>query len=124
MLKPGEKIGIITASAKTLTEKHLQIATNGADIPLAIAGMEDQKYFYDAIHAEVGELDFERVESEVVQVTRNLVEKEENIKAIFHENISQIVNPLELTIQFFEEKGGHGKFSLYQLNISSIISTS
>mgnify|MGYP001814833819 FL=1 len=85
MLKPGEKVGIITASSKTLTEQHLQIASNGADIPLAIAGMEDQKHFYDAIHAEVGELDFDAVEAEVVQVTRSLVEKEENIKAILFE---------------------------------------
>ncbi|MGD8740176.1 MAG: aspartate/glutamate racemase family protein [Desulfobacterales bacterium] len=85
MLKPGEKIGIITASSKTLTEKHLQIATNGADIPLAIAGMEDQKHFYDAIHAEVGELDFDAVEAEVVGVTQDLIAREENIKAILFE---------------------------------------
>ena len=85
MLKPGEKIGIITASAKTLTPKHLQIATNGADIPLAIAGMEDQKHFHDAIHAEVGELDFDAVEAEVISVTQNLIEKEDNIKAILFE---------------------------------------
>ena len=83
MLKPGEKIGIITASAKTLTPKHLQIATNGADIPLAIAGMEEQKHFYDAIHAEAG--DFDAVEAEVVQVTQNLIEKEDKIKAILLE---------------------------------------
>jgi aspartate/glutamate racemase len=85
MLKPGEKIGIITASSKTLTEKHLQIAGNGVNIPHAIAGLEDQKHFYEAIHAEVGELDFDGVEAEVVQVTQNLVEKEENIKAILFE---------------------------------------
>jgi aspartate/glutamate racemase len=85
MLKPGEKVGIITASSKTLTEKHLQIAGNGVNIPHAIAGLEDQKHFYEAIHAEVGELDFDGVEAEVVQVTKNLVEKEGNIKAILFE---------------------------------------
>ena len=85
MLKPAEKVGIITSSSKTLTEKHLQIAGNGANIPHAIAGMEDQKNFYDAIHAEVGELDFDKVEAEVVQVTKNLVEKDDHIKAILFE---------------------------------------
>lgn len=85
MLKPGEKVGIVTANGKTLTEKHLQIATNGADIPIVVAGMEEQKYFYDAIHAEKGSLDFDKVEEEVVQVTKNLVENNEKIKAILFE---------------------------------------
>ncbi len=85
LLKPGEKIGIITANGKTLTKKHLKIAANGADIPIEVAGMENQKHFYDAIHAEKGTLDFDKVEEEVVQVTKNLVEKHEKIKAILFE---------------------------------------
>jgi hypothetical protein len=68
MLKPGEKVGIVTANSKTLTAMHLQIATNDIDIPIAVAGMEDQKQFYDAIHAEKGTLDFDKVEREVVEV--------------------------------------------------------
>ena len=41
MLRPGEKIGVITANGKTLTPEHLRIATGGMDVPLAMAGMED-----------------------------------------------------------------------------------
>ena len=85
LLKPGEQIGIVTASAKTLTEKHLAIATNGIDVPVAVAGMEEQPHFYDAIHAEKGYLDFDGVEREVVQVTQRLVQENQNVKAILFE---------------------------------------
>jgi hypothetical protein len=85
LLKPGEKVGIITANGKTLTEKHLAAATNGMDVPLAVAGMEEQPHFFDAIHAEKGSLDFDKVEQEVVQVTRDLVEANDDVKAILFE---------------------------------------
>ena len=85
LLKPGEKIGIITANSDTLTDKHLDIATNGADIPLAVTGMQKQINFYDAIHAEKGFLDFDKVEAEVVEVTGNLLEEHPDIKAILFE---------------------------------------
>ena len=85
LLKPGEKIGIVTANALTLTDKHLAIATHGIDIPVAVAGMEEQAHFYDAIHAEKGYLDFEKVQAEVVQVTRRLVRENEEVKAILFE---------------------------------------
>jgi hypothetical protein len=85
MLKPGEKVGIITANSKTLTARHLQIASNGIDIPIAVAGLEDQKHFYDAIHAEKGSLDFDAVEREVVEVTQNLIAENDNIKAVLFE---------------------------------------
>ena len=85
MLMPGEKVGIITANSKALTANHLQIATNGIDIPIAVAGMEDQKHFYDAIHAEKGTLDFDEVEREVVEVTKNLINNNDNIKAVLFE---------------------------------------
>jgi aspartate/glutamate racemase len=85
LLRPGEKIGIITANAKTLTEKHLHAATGGIDVPVVVAGMEDQPHFYDAIHAEKGYLDFEKVEQEVVLATQRLVEENDNVKAILFE---------------------------------------
>ena len=85
MLRPGEKIGIVTASRKTLTDRHLEVATGGVDIPIEVAGMEDKKYFHDAIHAEMGELDFEKVEQEVVEAARSLVEKDDRVKAILFE---------------------------------------
>lgn len=85
MLRPGERIGIITANSDTLTDKHLEIATNGMDVPVAITGMQKQPHFYDAIHAEKGRLDFDKVEAEVVEVTGNLLEEHPDIKAILFE---------------------------------------
>ena len=47
--------------------------------------MEDQPCFYDAIHAEKGELDFDKVEAEVVHVTRKLVSSDSSVKVILFE---------------------------------------
>ncbi len=85
MLRPGEKIGIISANSKTLSADHLRIATNGVEVPVRVTGLEDQPFFYDAIHAEKGELDFDRVEAEVVQVARALVAGDSKIRAIVFE---------------------------------------
>ena len=84
MLGPGEKVGIITASRGTLSREHLLAASAGADIDVAIAGMEDRAYFHAAIHAEQGELDFERVQEEVVEAALELVESD-RIGAILFE---------------------------------------
>lgn len=84
-LKKGEKIGIITASAETLTPRHMEIATNGVDVPFETVGMENRPYFRKAIHEEVGELDFEKVEAEVVQAGLELIEKDAAIKMILLE---------------------------------------
>ena len=85
LLKPGEKVGIITANSKTLSTQHLGIATNGVEIPVLVSGMEDQPCFYDAIHAQKGELDFDGVEAEVVHVARKLVLDDSSVKAILFE---------------------------------------
>lgn len=85
MLKPGEKVGIITASAKTLTPRHLEIAANGAKIDVEIAGLEERPHFHHAIHAEKGTLDFEGIEAEVVAAARELIAKEAKIGAILFE---------------------------------------
>jgi hypothetical protein len=50
-----------------------------------VAGMEDQPAFHAAIHAEVGELDFDRVESEVVAVAQSLIQETPSVKALLFE---------------------------------------
>ena len=85
MLRPGEKIGIVTASKRSLSERHLQAASGGLDIPVKVADMEDQPHFHHAIHAEKGDLDFEKVEQEVASVTKTLAESDDQIKAILFE---------------------------------------
>ncbi|SDO54754.1 aspartate/glutamate racemase family protein [Desulforhopalus singaporensis] len=85
MLRPGEKIGVVTANSKTLTEDHLRIATGGVEVPMVVTGMQDQPEFYGAIHAEKGTLDFTKVESEVVAVTGKMIAENPEIKIILFE---------------------------------------
>jgi hypothetical protein len=85
MLRPGEKVGIITADSRNLTEQHLRIARAGVEAPTKVVGLEDQKHFYEACHEEKGELDFEKVQEEVVHVATNLVKEDDKIKAILFE---------------------------------------
>ena len=85
MLAPGDKIGIITSERKSLKEQHLLLAGVENTNQTKVAGMEDQRHFHDAIHLQKGELDFEKVEEEVVQVATRLVKEDEKIKAILLE---------------------------------------
>ena len=85
LLKPDETVGIISASERSLTPQHLRIALGGAKANYVVAGMEDQPAFHAAIHAEVGELDFERVEREVVTVAGSLIEENPSVKALLFE---------------------------------------
>lgn len=85
MLRPGDKVGILTASLRSLTDRHIRAATNGVDVAYRAADMEGQPNFHDAIHAEKGFLDFEAVEQEVVGVTQRLVAEDDTIKAILFE---------------------------------------
>jgi len=84
MLQPGEKVGVLTASRKTLTAEHLRAATNGANIPVAIAGMEERPCFHEAVIAEKGRLDFDGIEAETVAAARELVDGE-GVKALLFE---------------------------------------
>ena len=85
LLKPDEKVGIISASKRSLTPEHLRIALGGMKARYVVAGMEEQPAFHAAIHAEVGVLDFEQVESEVVTVAQSLVDSDPSVKALLFE---------------------------------------
>lgn len=65
-LKPDQSIGVISASGTSLTRRHMEIACWGGDVPVTIRGLEDKPAFKAAVHDQVGTLDFEAVESEVV----------------------------------------------------------
>src|SRR5207245_3865300 len=45
MLPPGGRVGVMTVNAGTLTPEHLTSAGIGAEVPLAVAGMETEKEF-------------------------------------------------------------------------------
>jgi aspartate/glutamate racemase len=81
-----QKIGIITADSKSLTPEHfISVGVNREEIPLAIAGMEDQKEFREAILEEKGTLDSGLIEGEVVGVAKKLATEDPDIGALLLE---------------------------------------
>ncbi len=81
----GKKIGIITANASCLKPMHLTSTGISRDIPLAIAGMENKPEFRDAILREKGSLDSFRIQTEVVEVARELTRQHPDIGSILLE---------------------------------------
>ncbi|WP_080806847.1 aspartate/glutamate racemase family protein [Desulfamplus magnetovallimortis] len=69
----GKMVGIITADAGCLKPRHFEATGVSGDIPLAIAGMENQTEFREAVLKEKGTLDSDRIQDEVVEVARKLV---------------------------------------------------
>lgn len=84
MLKPGKRVGVITADARTLTERHL--AGAGVDPEsVAIAGLESCSLFEEMSFEDRHDLNLAQLEAEVVGVARGLVETENSIGALLLE---------------------------------------
>lgn len=81
----GRPIGIITANATCLTPQHFQACGVPSEIPLVVAGMEDQQEFREAILEEKGSLDSAKIQAEVVGVAKDLVTKNPQVGAILLE---------------------------------------
>lgn len=81
----GKTVGIITANSSCLTPKHFDSCGIPADVPVAVAGMEGQQEFREAVLEEKGTLDSSKIEKEVVAVARELVEKSPDVGAILLE---------------------------------------
>lgn len=81
-LPPGQRIGIMTVNAGTLTPEHLTGAGIGADVPLAVVGMETEKEFTRALLDNELELDVDLAREEHVRVARRLVADHPDIGAI------------------------------------------
>ena len=81
-LPPGQRIGIMTVNAATLTPEHLDRAGIGADVPLAVVGMEGEKEFTRALLDNELELDVDLAREEHVRVARRLVADHPDIGAI------------------------------------------
>jgi len=84
-IRPGESIGIVSSSGSSLSQRHMDIAIGGLPLATHVRGLEDSPAFRSAVHDQVGELDFEAVESEVVEVACDLVRAHPDIGAILLE---------------------------------------
>ncbi len=82
MLRKDRKVGIMTASASSLTPAHFE-ATGGAGVPVAIAGMDDAQEFTEVIvEGKRTRLDFAKLEAEFLSAARALVERDASVGAI------------------------------------------
>ena len=81
MLKPTQKVGIITINSKALSQKHLGAV--GVDkVPHVIIGTEDEEEFTRAILDNEMELDVERSQAELVKVATRLISENPDVGAI------------------------------------------
>ncbi len=85
MLGPEDAIGILVSGANSLNAQHLELARAGTDARIVLASMQGKPYFSAAVCDERGELDFEGVTAEAVEVARALVSKHPEVRALLFE---------------------------------------
>src|SRR2546427_1780285 len=82
LLPPGQRVGIMTVDATSLTPEHLAGAGIGADVPTTVAGMETEKEFTRVLLGNELVLDVDVAREEHVRVARRLVAEHSDIGAI------------------------------------------
>ena len=85
MLGKDEKIGILTASSDGMDPAILKKAGVNNPGAVVIQGMQETKYFGDAIIRETADLDSGKVEAETVESAMDMVRKDPQIKMILSE---------------------------------------
>ena len=85
LIGEGEKIGIITANAGILDEALLHEVGLDNVNSISIKGMERKEYFRQAIIEEVGWLDTEKLEKEVVSAAEEMITEDSAIKVVLLE---------------------------------------
>ena len=97
IIPDNAKIGIITASAKSLTPSFLKNIGIHETSELVVQGLENCPEFKSAVLEEKGTLDTDLIEAEVVKAAIDLTKKHENIKAILLE--CSVLPPYAIAIQ-------------------------
>jgi len=84
MLKPKHLVGIVTADATNITQRHFDgVGINPAQV--VVAGMEESPEFEDVVFHDKHELNVTRMEEEVVGVAKKLVTQNSQVRAILLE---------------------------------------
>jgi len=84
MLKPGHRVGIITADSRCLTSRHLEGA--GVDPQtIVVTGLEGCPEFEEVVFQDRHDLDVERMQAEVVEVATSLVTRRPDVRALLLE---------------------------------------
>ena len=82
LLPPGQRVGIMTVNATSLTPEHLAGAGIDSEIPIAVAGMETEKEFTRVMLDNELVLDVDVAREEHVRIARRLVSDHPDIGAI------------------------------------------
>lgn len=85
MLGPDAAIGIVASGANSLNAEHLDLARAGSDARIVLGSMEGKPHFAAAVRDERGELDFEAVTAEAVEMARTLLAEHPEVKALLFE---------------------------------------
>ncbi len=82
----NSQVGIISANGNSINDKSLLTEVGIDDsVPIVIRGLEDKPYFYESVIKEVGQLDPAKIEREVVEVAKKMVDENPEIKSILLE---------------------------------------
>jgi hypothetical protein len=85
MLSPESAIGVVVSGAHSLNQDHLRLAAAGSSARMVLASLEGKPHFTAAVGRENGELDFEGVTAEVVEVAQALTREHPQVKALLFE---------------------------------------
>lgn len=85
MWGPEAAIGVVVSGANSLNAEHLRLARAGSDARIVLASMQGRPYFTAAVSEQRGELDFEGVTAEAVEVAQALVREQPQVKALLFE---------------------------------------
>ena len=81
MLKPSQKVGVITIHSRSLTQKHLS-SVGVTETPCVIYGTEEEEEFSRVILDDEMELDVNRSREDLVRVTKRMVSEHPEVGAI------------------------------------------
>jgi len=85
MLGDGEKVGIICANSQVLDASLLEKVGVDNSVLIHIKGLESKENFAEAILEEIGMLDSDKIEKEVVSSAKEMIQEEPRVRAILLE---------------------------------------
>jgi Asp/Glu/hydantoin racemase len=80
MLRPGQKIGVLTANSHHLTPRVLE-AVGASDVPYVVSGSQGTPSFYQVFVMDGKELDYEEAERGVVKMACDLLSEHPEVGA-------------------------------------------
>lgn len=85
VISNDKKIAILTANGDTLDKVLIKNLKLSSIDRFVIKGLQEKAYFYDAVVAENGSLNYFEIEKEMLQSVEECIEENENIGAILLE---------------------------------------